>query len=772
MQSTRLPLFPVLLLTFLALTYVGFSGSVVLGVSGVALPGWVYDQLPLTVSSTSAIGVLWAAWKAPKEDRSAWLPFALGLSAYMLGDQVYNLYKHLEVGGEPPFPSWADAFYLLFAPLITLGLWRLLRPTPGPQLWRLLLDISTIVITVLVLLWHFIYADAIRTSENLTGLLVNASYPLQDSLMISLVLLIAFQERVRLSRAAIVWLNLGLLASFVADVAYATLLPEPYSLTNQVMDVLFTFCQGSFCIVAVWSVLRPGESRATLPAVTRVMSPYLAIGICFGLIVWEVLNLRGQDRDLLRLAGDVVGTGLVTFSVVLRQNLAFRENAGLNRELSHQATHDVLTNLPNRALLDVRLDEALSAAAVTGKRVALLYLDLDRFKTINDGLGHETGDELLRVAAKRLGTQLCPSDTLARQGGDEFMVVLPGLSGEEQAQQVADRLLRSLNTPLVLTGRTLVVTASIGLAMYPRDALDGPTLRVRADTAMYGAKANGRNSVQQYTSEMNSGLSSLEYEQALRTAVAQGLFELHYQPIIGAADPAGVELLGVEALVRWRHDAALVSPARFIPLAEETGLIVPLGVWILHTALRQLANWDAAGLSIPRLAVNVSARQFLSGDLVATVCQALRSTGIAARRLTLELTESMVAQDVTGTIDQLTALRSLGVRIAVDDFGTGHSSLSLLKRVPRDILKIDRSFVSGLPSDLDSEAMVQMILALARTLKLEVVAEGVETPEQWATLRRLGCAAAQGYYFSRPLEVADLAAWLERLAPSAQSQPA
>ena len=709
----------------------GFTAFALAVLLGVQLPGWTYDQLPLSVSVLSAAGTWWAARAAPQADRQAWRLFALGLSAWALGDVVYNLYRHLRPDGEPPFPSWADVFYLLYAPLVTLGIWRRMRPAAsglqaglqsGPQLTRLLLDIATVIVTVFVMLWHFAYADAVAESEHLPGLLVNLSYPVQDSLMISLVILIALQTKVSLSRAAIVWLNLGFLFNFVGDVAYAVFLPEPYSLTNQVMDPCYTFCQASFGVAAIWSVLRPGESQGVLKQRSMFLSPYAAILICFSLIAWQVGTRHGVTApgELLRLLGDVAGIALVTLVVVLRQNLSFHEHAALNRELSvnvaeteRRATHDPLTGLPNRALLDTRLEEAICRATASNHLIAVLYIDLDRFKTINDGLG--------------------------RQGGDEFMVLMPDLPGAHQsgadqggadqggadqggadqdgtgwAELRAQRLMHSLSAPLPLAGRTLMVTASMGLAMFPRDGHDGAMLRKHADVAMYRAKASGRNALRRFTPDMGGGLNALELEQALRAAVMRGDFELHYQPQVHS----GGAVLGMEALVRWRREGALVPPGEFISLAEETGLIVPLGTW----ALRQLAAWDAAGLKVPRMAVNISPRQFMVSGLLGSVRAALAETGTSPERLELELTESTVAHNLTGNIHlgdllaQLTELRGLGVRLALDDFGTGQSSLSLLRAVPAHTLKIDQTFVAGLPADAESGAVVRTVLALARSL--------------------------------------------------------
>ena len=493
--------------------------------------------------------------------------------------------------------------------------------------------------------------------------------------------------------------------------------------------------------------------------------------------------------ELLRLLGDVAGTGLVTLVVVLRQNLTFSENAALNRELSvnvaeteRRATHDPLTGLPNRALLDTRLEEAIRRAAASGQMVAMLYIDIDRFKTINDGLGHEVGDQLLVAVAHALMAELGPNDTLARQGGDEFMVVMPDLpgadqddsgqdgsgqggsgqggsgpGGSERAELLARRLMQCLSRPLPVSGRTLVVTASMGLAMFPRDGTDGPTLRKHADTAMYRAKASGRNALQSFTPDMSGGLNALELEQALRTAVTRGDFELHYQPQV----QAGGALLGMEALVRWRREGTLVPPGEFILLAEETGLIVPLGTWVLRAALRQLAAWDAAGLKVPRMAVNVSARQFTAPGLVESVLTALTEAGIMPGRLELELTESVVTHDLAGTVRQLTELRGLGVRVALDDFGTGQSSLSLLRALPADTLKIDQTFVAGLPANTESVAVVRMVLALAQSLGLDVVAEGIETRGQWHRLSDLGCSLGQGYLFAGPLVADQVPAWLQ-----------
>lgn len=732
--------------------------SVLLALRGVPVPGWASGWLPMLISLLSAACFWWAAERAPRAHRPAWRLCALGVTAWWLGDVVFLLYKQLAPSGETPFPSWADVLYLLFAPLMTLGLYRLLRPDAGPARARLLLDISTAVITVFVVLWHFVYAQTLVAAErSLAGLLVNLSYPIQDSLMVSLVLLVVFQERRPLPQAALRWLGVGLLANFVADVAYAALLPEAWSVTNQIIDGVFALGLIGLGVAAVLSVGWPGEGerRAPLSPQSIALSPYLAILICFTLFAWPGRALTLRDFGVL------VGTALVTLVVVWRQNLTLRENLQLTAELERRATHDPLTGLPNRRLLETRLEEALARARHTGEHVALLFLDLDRFKAINDRLGHAAGDELLIAVADVLRRALRPKDTLARQGGDEFIVVLPGLSGPEEAERLTEHLLEQLRTPVYVGGRPLVVTGSVGLAVFPRDGTDSTTLQQHGDAAMYAVKARGRNGQARFRPEMTLALAALDLEQELRRALNAGDFQLHYQPQVHAVQ--GV--VGAEALLRWRRGDELVLPGRFIPVAEETGLIVPIGAWVLHEACRQLAAWRAAGLVLARVAVNVSARQLAEPDFLDVVRSALTAANLKPSDLDLELTESAVLHDVPGAAQRLTLLRGMEIRVAVDDFGADQSSLGLLRHVPADVLKIDRSWVASLGASEESSALVRVVVVFAHTLGLEVVAKGVETESQWAALRHLDCVTAQGDAFLPPRPAAEFASWLRRQQP-------
>ncbi|MFN4291730.1 MAG: EAL domain-containing protein [Permianibacter sp.] len=418
-------------------------------------------------------------------------------------------------------------------------------------------------------------------------------------------------------------------------------------------------------------------------------------------------------------------------------------------KLDHLAHHDTLTGLPNRMLLLARLEHSLQRAEREQRKRALLFIDLDRFKTINDTLGHGIGDQLLIAAAQRMAQLVRAEDTLARLGGDEFVVLLEDAEHENQIQTIANRLLEALAAPFEIDGMQLIVTCSIGISRYPDDGNNDQELLQHADTAMYRAKAAGRNNSQFYLPALTAAVRErMQLEQALRVALAQQQFVLEYQPQV---DLLSGELLGVEALLRWQHPVhGLISPARFIPIAEETGLIEPIGRWVLETACRQLLAWQAEGFTLARMSVNVAVQQLERGNLPSVVREILQQLALAPERLELELTESTLMQ-AEHAQQWLNALRALGVRLAIDDFGTGFSSLGYLRRLPIHQLKIDRSFVADVPGDHHDEAIVRAVIALAASLGLDVIAEGVEDESQAGFLLKHGCRAAQGYLFAKPM---------------------
>lgn len=423
-------------------------------------------------------------------------------------------------------------------------------------------------------------------------------------------------------------------------------------------------------------------------------------------------------------------------------------------ELQKLAYYDHLTNLPNRTLFTERLNQVLTIAERQQNGVALLFIDLDRFKYINDTLGHAAGDELLEHISRRLLEQTRQSDTVSRLGGDEFTVILSDTSNPDDVAQIAQKLVDTLKEPVDIMGHEVRVGGSIGIALYPDDGGDTETLTKHADTAMYKAKESGRGNYQFFTPQMNEQVADrLVIEAELHRALENEEFILHYQPKL---DLGSGEIVGMEALVRWQHaEMGMVSPAKFIPLAEETGLIVSLGNWILEQACRQVVEWSrTAGRSF-KLAVNLSARQFRQSDLIAEIERVIDITGIEPSCLELEITESILMGDIDSALRMMEQIRSLGVQLAIDDFGTGFSSLNYLKRFPINTLKIDQSFVRDLTVDSEDAAIVKSIIALGHSLQLSVVAEGVEDQSQLDFLQQHSCDVVQGYFISKPLSVDD-----------------
>jgi len=418
--------------------------------------------------------------------------------------------------------------------------------------------------------------------------------------------------------------------------------------------------------------------------------------------------------------------------------------------IHHQANFDALTGLPNRNLFRDRLTHAIDLAEKNNKYAALLFIDIDRFKYVNDTLGHSFGDQLLQDIANRLTHNLQKPRTVARFGGDEFIVILPDESNLHFVESTVNKILKDLEQPYLLDGNQIFASASIGVAVYPFDGKDTETLLRKADNAMYKAKDKGRNNFQFFTMEMdNEAQQRQELEHDLRQAIEKKQLFLVYQPII---DPVTGTIINAEALIRWQHpEKGLISPVQFIPLAEEVGLIIPIGEWVLREACNEALRWKSFSSKPPGVSINLSSIQFQKQDIPALVKTILAETHLPPERLTLEITESLLVDDDNETLKQLQEIRALGIGLSIDDFGTGYSSLSYLKKFPVSTLKIDRSFIMGLPDNSEDEALVSAILAMANSLNLTVVAEGVETQEQAELLKRKGCQYVQGYYFSKPL---------------------
>lgn len=433
--------------------------------------------------------------------------------------------------------------------------------------------------------------------------------------------------------------------------------------------------------------------------------------------------------------------------------------------LDFLAYHDPLTGTPNRLLLNDRLQHALQVASRSGEKVAVMFIDLDRFKNINDSLGHTIGDQLLQHVANRLKLLIREQDTLARVGGDEFVILLEKIRGNSDVMAIAEKMMSAFETPLLIDQHSLYLTLSIGIALYPQDGQTPDTLIKNADAAMYRAKEIGRNACHFYTAELtDTAAEKLNLENALRNALGNDELVLHYQP---QYELDTGRLLGAEALIRWNHpERGLLHPASFIELAEESGLIIPIGDWVITTACAQMREWLAAAIEIDTISVNVSGLQFQRGNIVDAVKAALQKSGLSAQHLELEITESIIMAKPAAAIAALHELKALGVMIAIDDFGTGYSSLSQLKHLPVDKLKIDQSFVRDIPFDKNDEAIACAVIALGQSLKMRVNAEGVETAEQRSFLISHGCSEGQGYLYGRPVTGADFTQ--RALAPTAR----
>ncbi|HYD57459.1 MAG TPA: EAL domain-containing protein [Burkholderiales bacterium] len=487
--------------------------------------------------------------------------------------------------------------------------------------------------------------------------------------------------------------------------------------------------------------------------------PLLRAGCVAGVLLFYSAERRAFDE------------GIVGLLSRMADNIAFaldhfeheRERKAAEARAQYLATHDALTGLPNRTLFKDLVEREVETARRYGRRFSVLFIDLDRFKFINDTLGHAAGDTLLREMSVRFRAALRSSDIVARLGGDEFVVLAHETDEPGQGSAVARKLLAAAIRPVEIAGQDCRVTASVGICRFPDDAQDEPSLMKHADMAMYLAKQEGKNTYQAYSRGMTTpSLEKMAVETHLRRALERGELALHYQ---AKKDLQSGAITGVEALLRWTSaELGAIAPAQFIPVAEETGLIIPIGKWVLQTACAQNAAWQRQGLRPVCMAVNLSPRQFTDPDLLADIEAALRDTGMAPALLELEITEGMVMHDAGRAVELLGAIKRLGVRLAIDDFGTGYSSLAQLKRFPIDTLKVDRSFIREIPRDAEDRAITDAIIAMGRTLSLTVVAEGVETEAQQTYLREHLCDEMQGYFFSKPLPAEECAALLRATA--------
>jgi diguanylate cyclase (GGDEF)-like protein/PAS domain S-box-containing protein len=541
----------------------------------------------------------------------------------------------------------------------------------------------------------------------------------------------------------------------IGDAVLTTNLASNVTYLNQVAEMMTGWTSENALGRPLAEVFRivDGETRQPAPnPAQRAIKENRTVGLAADSIL---LRRDGRESAIEDSAAPIHNRdGRVAGAVIVFHDVS--ESRAMALKMAHLAQHDFLTGLPNRALLTERLSRAIGQARRHDKRVALMFLDLDYFKHINDSLGHAIGDQLLQAVAGRLKLCIRDTDTVCRQGGDEFVILLAEVVHPQDAAPIAEKILAAFVEPCVISGNELHVTLSIGISVYPDDGSDADGVMKNADTAMYHAKANGRNNYQFFTAEMNTrAVRRLYLEGNLRRALRQGEFQLHYQPKI---DLATGLMIGAEALIRW-HDPehGLVYPKQFVPIAEESGLIVPIGSWVLREACRQVRAWQDSGLGVVPVSVNVSAVEFRHKNFLEGVELILKETGMLPGFLELELTESMLMHDGEASALLLEALKAMGMQLAIDDFGTGCSSLSYLKRFPIHTLKIDQSFVRDIATDADDASIVGAMIGMGKNLKQRVIAEGIETEEQLTFLRGLQCEEGQGFLFGHPVPADEFA---------------
>ena len=686
--------------------------------------------------------------------RKPWRLLTAAASLFLVGAVLRAILA--EAGGSL-IVLWYDVFTLAGYVCLGSALMIFIRERRGERDQGSRTDAVVVFVGAVLIAWSFLVVPTLATDGKAPLLLaVTSVYPPIDAMLLFLAARLAFTD---VSRVPAFWLLLTMLtALMIGDIGYAVALAYSLDIPAVLRDGPFLIAYGAMGATALHPSMVmltvPQEARVSALARWRLFTVAAAVGAP---VVVILLNPPAEISDRVVLA---VGTALLMGAVLHRSVRAVNQHAASETVLAMQATHDALTGLPNRVRLSERTTEELQGSAAGGYSVGVFFIDIDRFKVLNDSWGHSAGDELLLAVAQRLRAVVRECDCVARAGGDEFAVVCRLQPGLDQPQAIAARLFSAFAEPFALSVGNMVHTPSIGVAVAGRDADYTAERLIRdADIAMYRAKDAGRNRWTLFTGAMHAAVAErLSVEQDLRRAMAEGGISLHYQPIVDLQDE---HLGGFEALARMEIDGRRVPPDVFIPVAEETGLIQPLGRWVLRESVRQLGVWRTQSADLQPdlyMSVNVSARQLRDPQLIQMVKAELAEHGVPPHALRLEITESVLMDDAEAAMLVLRQLRGVGVHLYVDDFGTGYSSLGYLKKFPVSTVKIDRSFVSGLGTDSDDNEIVRAVVAMAQALHLTVVAEGVETQVQRDRLRDMGCTTAQGWFYGKPLPATDAAA--------------
>jgi diguanylate cyclase (GGDEF)-like protein len=688
--------------------------------------------------SAAAVVAIWVGlFRRGRWSGRPWVYVGLGMTVWVVGDLVWDGYA--VAGVVRPDVSLADLFYLAGYPLLALGLYEMARLRAGRQVREGILDGAIFGTAAAVAVWQLLVVPIAAGTRDALTAGVWSAYPLGDVLLIAAAAWLVFSPGRRGTTTFL--LLAALVGTFVLDLLYSYL-PIVSSFDVARLDWLYPI---TYLLMAA-AALHPDGAELTTPGPpTNRIHParLLLLGASLGTVpAVAIMTDSTSTSTRVVLLGLTIG---LSVAVITRFALTVRARESAQNALAYQATHDELTGTVNRFLVIDRIGHAL-ASDRNPRPLAVMYLDLDRFKSINDTLGHEVGDKLLQEVAHRITMTLRPSDTLGRFGGDEFVVLCEAVTPQE-ATAIAERIVRTIAEPLDLADRTIHVTISIGLAIGDHRPTGVDLLIRSADEAMYAAKRRGGNRVELYDDELRSHHRARhEIEESLKDAIERGELALHYQPVVRVDDTS---IAGFEALLRWqRADGTNIPPADFIPIAEETGLIIPIGDWIIRQACEQLRTLTREGVAVPWISINVSALQLRNENLQRSLRQAIAQTGADPRRLIVELTESALVNDEEAVSAQLQRLRHLGVRVAIDDFGTGYSSLAYLRRLPVDVIKIDQSFVAELVTDAASSSVLVAIVELAHALDLEVIAEGAESHAQIELLQSLGCDYIQGFYYA------------------------